>query len=147
VLSSFCFVVGCAGLNEVFAEIRGTDAVFIAGVLFAGGALQIGLGIVTLLGAQALANQRTYGLAMAGCITALVLGLKSLLQLLVWGLQLLAALSRFHNIYTTIACGGFILVLVAVIGEWVGGIQGLLALSNDKVKAAFRKPSASKKER
>ncbi len=137
-LSSCCFLFGCFSLFESPIPMPKDQAVVLAVVLLIGGTVQVGLAIVTLLGAGALASQNNYGLAMAGCITALVLGLKSLLQLAVAGLQLLGGLDRMNPAYLAASCGVFVVVLIAALGEWLGGIQGLIALSNDRVKSQFR---------
>jgi len=147
VLSMCCFAAGCVLASGVPAVLEAIDAVdekevaIVLGVVFfGGGVLIVGLGIVLVLGAQAMSARRRYGLALAGAIIALVLGLKSLVHLGVFGLGTLGAIAerKVEPAVMLVPCGSLVLVLAAVVVDLIAGIWGLVVLCNERVRESFR---------
>ncbi len=146
VLSTCCLFGGCviaAGLPGTFGpgnDIPDKEVAVVFGVLAIGGGLAtIGMGVVVLLGARALASRRRYGLALTGAILALVLGLKSLIYAGLTGMGGLAAIEERQDAAMIAgSCIGSILGLAASVVDLIAGIWGLVVLSNERVRNAFR---------
>ena len=131
------FAAGAMGALGNMLEQVGPLVVILA-LFLGGGILLIGIAVVVLLGALALARQKNYGLALTGSILALLLGIKSLLQTAFAGWAVLGTVVHMNCCAFLLAGTVFGLVLTATIGEFTGGIQALLALSDEEVKEAFR---------
>lgn len=133
--SPCCFL---AGFNDLPHGPGGKGIEFlIAGAMLLGGGLNVVLGVLTILGAQALVAQKSYPLALTGAIIALLLAIKSPIQLAAAGMVVYESLNSGTLSMFLLSATALFLMLGAIAGELIGGIRGLIVLADEEVRQAF----------
>lgn len=138
VFSPCCFL---AGFSDFLVPLGAGGKAFellVAVMLLLGGGLNVVLSVLTFLGAQSLAAQKSFPLALTGSILSLVLAIKSPIQVTAAGMGIYEALNSGALVLFPIAGSAFFLMLGAIAGHLIGGIRGLIVLADQEVRQSFQ---------